>query len=120
MKILLDMNIPIDYATLLIARNIETVRWSDVGAANALDAELIEYASKHDFIILTFDLDFGTILAATHKLKPSVIQIRTSILHAEQAVNLIATALFQNAEALEKGAIVSVNLKRAKLRLLPL
>jgi len=34
------------------------------------------YARTHDFVVLTHDLDFGAILAATHGDKPSVVQIR--------------------------------------------
>ena len=35
------------------------------------------YARDHGWVILTQDLDFGTILAVTHGEKPSVIQIRS-------------------------------------------
>jgi len=120
MKILLDMNIPFKYAALLTKRGIECLRWSDVGSPNATDLEIMEYARNNDFIVLTFDLDFSVILSVTHELKPSVAQIRASILHAENAVELISTALLQNADDLKKGAILSMDLKKARIRLLPL
>jgi len=120
MKILLDMNIPLKYAELLAKRNIECIRWSDIGAPNAADTEIMEYARNNDFIILTFDLDFSVILSVTHELKPSVAQIRASILYAEKAADLISTALLQNADDLQKGAILSIDLKKARIRLLPL
>jgi predicted nuclease of predicted toxin-antitoxin system len=31
----------------------------------------------HDFVVLTHDLDFGSVLAATKGAKPSVVQIRS-------------------------------------------
>jgi predicted nuclease of predicted toxin-antitoxin system len=34
------------------------------------------YALANNFVVLTHDLDFGTILAATQGNKPSVVQIR--------------------------------------------
>jgi len=34
------------------------------------------YASANDSVVLTHDLDFSAILAATHGKKPSVVQIR--------------------------------------------
>ena len=59
MKILIDMNIPQKYATLLTNRGIEALRWSDVGLPNATDTEIMSYARENDYIVLTCDLDFG-------------------------------------------------------------
>ncbi len=36
----------------------------------------MDYARANDYIVLTHDLDFGTILAATRGTGPSVVQIR--------------------------------------------
>jgi predicted nuclease of predicted toxin-antitoxin system len=120
MKLLLDMNIPLKYAELLNNRGIETLRWSDVGAPNALDMEIMAYARAHNLIVLTFDLDFSTMLSVTHDSKPSIAQIRASVLYADQSADFIATALFRNADELEKGAILSIDLRKARIRLLPL
>ena len=120
MKLLLDMNIPLKYAELLSEKCIEVLRWSDVGAPNASDSEIMAYARDNDFIVLTYDLDFSTILSVTRELKPSVAQVRASVFHAEQAVDLIATALCRFDDDLKRGAILSVDIKNARLRLLPL
>lgn len=120
MKILLDMNIPFRYAALLAKKGVEVLRWPDVGAPDAADIEIMEYARNHDYIVLTCDLDFSTILSVTHELKPSVAQIRASVLHAERAVDLIVSALVRYKDDLKKGAILSIDLKKARLRLLPL
>ena len=120
MKVLLDMNIPLKYAVLLAKRGIEAIRWSDIGAPVATDEEIMAYACDNDFIVLTFDLDFSAILSATRTTKPSVAQIRASVLHAEQAVDLVAAALLDNADDLRKGAILSIDINKARLRLLPL
>ena len=120
MKVLLDMNIPLKYAALLEKRGIEPLRWTDVGAPDAADTEIMAYARNNHFIVLTFDLDFSTILSVTHELKPSIAQIRASVLRAERAADLISTALLRYAAELEKGAVLSIDLQKARLRLLPL
>ena len=120
MKVLLDMNIPLKYAAMLANKGIDTVRWSDVGSPRATDEEIMKYARENNLVVLTYDLDFSTILAATHELKPSVAQIRASVLHAERATDLIAVALIQNTDEMEKGAIMSIDLHKSRLRVLPL
>ena len=120
MKILLDMNIPFKYAELLANKNVDCVRWSDIGSPKTTDTEIMDYARNNDFIVLTFDLDFSAILSMTHELKPSIVQIRASIFHAEKAVDLIFAALLLNIDDLKKGAILSIYLKKARIRLLPL
>ena len=120
MKILIDMNIPLAYTVLLEKRGIESIRWSDVGLPNASDAEIMSYARENDMIVLTYDLDFSAILSVTHNSKPSVIQIRATIKSAERAVSLIVDALLLNIEEMEKGAILSIDMKKSRLRLLPL
>ena len=120
MIVLLDMNIPLKYSSLLADRGIQSLRWSDIGAPNASDKEIMAYARENNCIVLTCDLDFSAILSATHDQKPSVAQIRASVLHAERAVDLVASALIQNADEMDKGAILSIDSKKARLRLLPL
>lgn len=79
MKVLLDMNIPLKYTELLKAKGINSSRWTDIGAPNATDATIMAYAFENDFTVLTYDLDFSALLATNHGLKPSVAQIRASI-----------------------------------------
>jgi len=119
-KILVDMNIPLRYASLLTEEGFVVVRWTDVGEANASDTEIMEYARENDFVVLTCDLDFGAILSTTQERKPSVALVRASVIHADRAVDLIQTALLQYADDLNKGAILSIEMKSARIRLLPL
>jgi predicted nuclease of predicted toxin-antitoxin system len=120
MKILLDMNIPLKYEPLLAKKGVDPIRWSEIGSPGALDTEIMAYARSNNLVLLTFDLDFGTILSTTHDSKPSVIQLRISILHAQQAVDYIAAALLKNAAELDAGAVLSIDIKKARVRLLPL
>ena len=47
-----------------------------VGRGNEPDVEIMAYAAEQGCVVLTHDMDFGAILAATHGEKPSVIQLR--------------------------------------------
>ena len=43
------------YAELLIKKGIDVLLWSDVGAPDAADSEIMAYARDNDFIVLTYD-----------------------------------------------------------------
>jgi predicted nuclease of predicted toxin-antitoxin system len=77
MKLLVDMNLSPRWIGLLQDAGWEAVHWSAVGKVSAPDSEVMAYAAQHDYVVLTLDLDFSAILAATHGNKPSVVQIRT-------------------------------------------
>ena len=51
MKLLLDMNIPLKYASLLKEKGFELLHWSEVGNPRALDNQIMTYAQEHDFTI---------------------------------------------------------------------
>ncbi len=76
MKLLVDMNLSPRWIAHLVESGWEAVHWSTVGKGNASDSEIMAYAAENDCIVLTHDLDFSAILAATHGQKPSVVQIR--------------------------------------------
>jgi len=51
---------------VLTTAGFEAAHWSTLGANNAPDAEIMACARAHDYVVVTHDLDFNTILAATH------------------------------------------------------
>jgi len=120
MKILIDMNLSPKFADLLRKKGADAIHWIEIGAPDAEDTKIMEYASKNNYIIMTCDLDFNIILSITHSQKPSVVQLRTHRIRVEQDGEWVASAIMQNKEELEKGAILSVDTKKFRLRLLPL
>lgn len=120
MRILLDMNLAPRWRDWLARAGFEAVHWSDVGFPDAADTELMAYARTHDFVVLTHDLDFGAILAATQGEKPSVIQIRADDTSPETVGAEVLAALRQLIAELEAGAVVTVEPGRSRVRLLPL
>jgi predicted nuclease of predicted toxin-antitoxin system len=79
MKILVDMNLSPEWARFLAQAGFEAVHWSNVGSKSATDSELMQSAAENDHVVLTADLDFGSIPAATHGIKPSVVQLRSDL-----------------------------------------
>ena len=120
MKLLVDMNLAPRWVSVLAEAGIEAAHWSTLGAHNAPDSEIMAYASKNDYVVLTHDLDFGAILAATHRQKPSVVQIRAEDVRPEVIGKHVAIALRQMETELQEGALLTVDPKRTRLRLLPL
>lgn len=119
MKLLVDMNLSPRWVDTLAEAGIETTHWSTVGAANAPDTEIMAYARQRDYVVLTHDLDFSAILAATQGKKPSVVQIRAEDVSPYVIGPQVVIALRQMAAELDAGALVTVDPQRTRLRVLP-
>ena len=76
MRFLVDMNLSPRWVDFLAAAGHEAVHWIDVGEPNAPDRVILEHAHRNGQVILTQDLDFGTLLAVGGLETPSVIQFR--------------------------------------------
>ena len=120
MKLLIDMNLSPRWVNLLADAGFEASHWSTLGLRNAPDAEIMAYAKRENYVVLTHDLDFGAILAATHGEKPSVVQIRADDVSPDVIGKQVVAALQQMATALDEGALLTVDTNRTRLRLLPL
>jgi predicted nuclease of predicted toxin-antitoxin system len=119
-RIIVDMNLPPRWVPVLQAEGWETVHWSSIGAAGAADAEILKYAKDAGYLVMTHDLDFGAILAATEGNAPSVVQVRTQDVFPEAVGRLVIAAIRQFENQIEKGVLISVDESRSRARLLPL
>jgi predicted nuclease of predicted toxin-antitoxin system len=120
MKILVDMNLSPAWVEFLVAAGFEAIHWSRVGRFDAHDDDVMRWAADHGHILLTSDLDFGAILAATQERRPSVLQLRSDVLTLDAIGTIVLATLRQAHQELIDGALVSVDAARARLRVLPL
>lgn len=120
MKLLIDMNLSPRWATYLNEAGFEATHWSNVGAYTAPDSEIMAFAKAADYIVLTHDLDFSAILAATQGEKPSVIQVRSDDVSPAIMGDTVIHALRQMSAELESGALLTIGPARTRLRFLPL
>ena len=52
----------------------------------------MDWALAHSCIIFTHDLDFGTMLALTHEVGPSILQIRAENILPDHLADSVITA----------------------------
>ena len=57
MRLLIDMNLSPRWVELLTGAGIEAAHWSNLGATNAPDSEIMAYAAAHGYVVLTHDLE---------------------------------------------------------------
>jgi predicted nuclease of predicted toxin-antitoxin system len=120
MKIMIDMNLSPEWEEVLCSAGWMATHLSRVGAANASDREILSWVKLNGHALLTHDLDFGAILAASGASAPSVIQVRAQDLTPSHLAPLVLRVLRQFREALARGALISVDDTSARTKMLPL
>ena len=120
MKILLDMNLSPAWVPFFKKHGYEAKHWSTIGSASAPDAEVMEWARKNGYEVFTHDLDFGSLLYVTNASSPSVIQLRCEDVRPQSVGEILIRALERVQEEINRGALIIVNVKKNRIRLLPL
>lgn len=120
MKLLIDMNLSPRWVGPLTQAGFDARHWSSVGSITATDKAIMAYARESDWVVLTNDLDFSAILAATLGEKPSVVQIRAENLSPDTIGQQVVAALRQLRTEIGSGALVTVEPSRTRVRILPL
>ncbi len=120
MKLLFDMNLSPLLVVLMRIAGWESIHWSTVGDPRASDKTILNWARKNEYWVITNDLDFSAILAATKAESPSVVQFRTQDVSPAHIKPILLNLLEQYKDYLESGAIISVNERNSRIRILPL
>ena len=120
MRIVIDMNLTPAWAETLRAAGHDAVHWSVVGSPQASDRALMEWARNEHRLELTHDLDFGAILAVTGANGPSVLQVRAQDTLPDRLGPLVLDASRQYRDLLEAGALVVLDERNVRARVLPL
>jgi predicted nuclease of predicted toxin-antitoxin system len=120
MKIVIDMNMSPKWCSVLNSAGHNARHWSEIGAAESEDLEILDWARANEHIILTADLDFAGILAASGDSRPSVVVMRLGRHSPALHGSLVTGAIERFADDLRKGAVLSIDNKSLRARLLPL
>lgn len=119
MKFLADMGIAQSTVKWLREQGHDAVHVRDFHMYKASDEEIIAKARQQGSTVLTCDLDFGDIMAATGEKLPGVIIFR---LENSKPVNInkrLKQVLQESSTALLEGALIIVEDARHRVRLLP-
>lgn len=120
MRFLIDMNLSPLWVGFLHAAGYESAHWSTIGRPNAPDSDLLKFALTENYVVFTHDLDFGALLAHNGADGPSVVQLREQDVDPDSIGTAVLAGLAQCRDILEQGALVTIDLTRAKARILPI
>jgi predicted nuclease of predicted toxin-antitoxin system len=120
MRVLADMGVSQRVVEWLRAAGHDAVHLRDEGLQRLPNGDIFHKAAGEQRVVLTFDLDFGEILAACGGQLVSVILFRLRNTRADFVIQRLADVLAQSSADLSQGAIVVVEDGRHRVRKLPI
>lgn len=120
MKFLADMGVSGRVVEWLRTNGHDAVHLRDQGLQRLADGLIFAKAASEGRIVLTFDLDFGEILAHSGGQMVSVVLFRLNNATTPFVIRRLETVLADTAEVLLSGAIVVLEDGRYRIRRLPL
>lgn len=120
MRFLADMGISPLTVRRLQAAGHDAVHVADLRFHRATDPEIVRLARSESRIVITHDLDYGTIMAASGESTPSLIIFRLANMHPDQVSRYMDLIIERHATALESGVILVVTERRIRIRRLPI
>lgn len=120
MRFLADMGISPVVIEVLQHRGHQATHLYQEGLSRSDDSEILKKARNEGSILLTHDLGFGDLLAASGAGLPSVIIFRLRNMRPENVAHYLLRTMSQHKEALTRGAIVTITEGQTRIRVLPL
>jgi predicted nuclease of predicted toxin-antitoxin system len=120
MRFLADMGVSRGVTEWLRSEKYDAIHLVESGLERLPDADIFTKAAVESRVLLTFDLDFGEILALSGDRIVSVILFRLNNTTTPFVIARLAVVLPDAVEALTAGAIVVVEDGRHRIRRLPL
>ena len=119
-RFLADMGISPRTVAYLQDLGHDAVHLNDQNLGQLPDTEILEKARSEERILLTHDLDFGELIAASGAHLPSVIIFRLRNMRPDSLNRYIALILTDHEDLLKSGFIMSVTEGQFRSRALPM
>jgi predicted nuclease of predicted toxin-antitoxin system len=116
MRFLADMGVSRSVVAWLRASGHDAVHLLDRGQGKLADVDVFALAVRESRILLTFDLDFGEIMAFGGGPTTGVILFRLHDARAQPVQERLAVCLAEASTALQADAIVVVEESRLRIR----
>ena len=120
MRFLADAGLSPPTVDFLIELGHEAIHVRTLGLQRAPDLDIVARASADSSVVLTFDLDFGDVLALGVLDKPSVIIFRLSDERPQSVNRRLSEVVSDRSRELESGALILVEDTRYRVRKLPI
>lgn len=120
MRFLADAGVSPKTVEFLKRLGHEAIHVRTLGLQRAPDHKLVELARADGSVVVTFDLDFGDILALGVLDKPSAIIFRIADERADSVNQRLSSVLTERLADLESGALILVENTRYRVRKLPI
>lgn len=120
MKFIADMGISPEAVRFLTSLGHDAIHLHDQGLDREDDPDILEKAKREGRILLTHDLDFGDLVAASGAALPSVITFRLRNMKPANVNRYLKEIVIQHQQALDRGAFISVTEGKLRVRLLPM
>jgi len=119
MRFLADMGVSHRVATWLREQGHDVVHLRDEGLHRLPNGDIFAKAARERRIVLTFDLDFGEILARARGAIVSVVLFRLNDTSTSFVIQRLERILLDAAGSLRDGAVVVVEDARHRIRRVP-
>lgn len=120
MKFLVDMDVSDAAARFLRGLGFDATHLRESGLQRLQDPKVLAKARDEGRILVTHDLDFPSLMAASGSSMPSVVVFRLKDMRPQNVNRHLEELVSQHAEELKEGVIVSVTEARFRIRHLPL
>jgi predicted nuclease of predicted toxin-antitoxin system len=120
MRFLADMGVSMRVVEWLREQRHDVAHLRDENLQRMPDSDIFVKAATEGRVLLTFDLDFGEIVALSARENVSVVLFRLHNTRTPHVVERLNVVLEETEQVLRSGAIVVVEENRLRIRRLPL
>jgi len=119
LRFLADMGVSTGVVAWLRKQGYDAVHLAEQGLERSANGEIFAKAARERRIVLTFDLDFGEIVAMSHGTALPVVVFRLRNTRAPHVIDRLAGLLDVSGAALASASVIVVEESRYRMRKFP-